>query len=115
MSESDSTVLSGTAAATGLHASRWHAHSYDHATLYRLAEALGWLPRGARLTLARRFGRLAQRVLHRERAIVRDMLARVTPASDARLDALVRDLFRDFAMCFSDLASTNRGSAGDLS
>ena len=115
MPESDSTVLPGAAASTGRHASRWHAHSYDHATLYRIAEGLGWLPRGARLTLARQFGRIAERVLHRERAIVRDMLARVTAASDARLDALVRNLFGDFAMCFSDLVSTNRGSAADLS
>jgi lauroyl/myristoyl acyltransferase len=114
MPESDSTVLSGARASAAANAPRWHAHAYDHATLYRLAEALGWLPRGARLALARQIGRLARRMLHRERGAVRDMLARVTAASGGDLDALVARLFDAFAMCFSDLMSTNRRAPATL-
>jgi len=114
MAESDSAVLAGAGAAAASRTPRWHTHSYDHAALYRLAEASGWLPRGARLTLARQVGRLAHRMLRRERATARAMLARVTGAGGAGLEALVARLFGDFAMCFCDLVSTNRGSAPNL-
>jgi len=114
MSESDSATLSGVDASPTSGAPRWHAHSYDRAALYRLAEAFGWLPRAARLTLARQLGALAYHVLHRERATAHALLTRATGTSGARLETLARRLFRDFAMCFSDLVSTNRGPAEKL-
>ena len=87
---------------------RWYWHSYNRVGLYRLAELLGRAPRRLRLLLARRLGRLAPRFLPAEREAVRGTLAAVTGASGARLDELTIEVFRDFAMCFSDLLSTNR-------
>jgi lauroyl/myristoyl acyltransferase len=49
-----------------------------------------------------------------ERAAVRTTLARVTGAEGGRLDALTADVFGNFAMCFSDLVTTNRQSAARL-
>jgi Kdo2-lipid IVA lauroyltransferase/acyltransferase len=108
MSEPGSAVLSEAQGPGPSTAPRWHAHSFDRAPLYRLTEALGWMPRGGRLALARQVGRLAQRVLRRERTAARDMLAVVTGATGPRLETLVTRLFGDFAMCFSDLVTTNR-------
>lgn len=93
---------------------RWHFHPYNRAILYRAAEALSVLPRRLRLALARGLGRVAPRVLPSERLAVRRTLERVTGASGARLDALTVAVFRNFAMCFSDLVSTNRRSADRL-
>jgi KDO2-lipid IV(A) lauroyltransferase len=93
---------------------RWYEHPYNRATLYRLAEALGWVPRPARLALARALGQVTPRFLPAERASVRATLAIVTGASGARLEALTARLFREFAMCFSDLVSTNRQSPDRL-
>ena len=87
---------------------RWYWHPYNRVGLYRLAELLGRTPRRLRLLLACRLGRLAPRFLPAEREAVRGMLAAVTGASGARLDELTVNVFRDFAMCFSDLISTNR-------
>jgi len=87
---------------------RWHSHPYNRAAFYRLAAAMGWLPRRARLAVAQRLGRLAPRLLPAERAVVRKTLGLVTEATGRRLDQLTLDVFRDFAMCFSDLVSTNR-------
>jgi lauroyl/myristoyl acyltransferase len=87
---------------------RWYWHPYNRARLYRLAEVLARIPRPVRLPLARGFGRLAPRFLPAERAAVRAALERITGARGARLDALTGELFRAFAMCFSDLVSTNR-------
>jgi KDO2-lipid IV(A) lauroyltransferase len=89
---------------------RWYRHAYNQARLYRVAEALGRLPRPARLALARTIGRLAPRWLTAERVAVRAMLEVVTGASGPRLDDLTVRVFCDFAMCFSDLVSTNRQS-----
>jgi len=114
MAESDSTVVAGAAASAPSNGARWHAHAYDHAVLYRLAEVVGWLPRAARLALARQLGRFAYRALPRERAVVRDTLARVTGATETALDTLVTRLFTEFAMCFSDLVSTNRSAPARL-
>jgi lauroyl/myristoyl acyltransferase len=94
---------------------RWHWHPYNRAGLYRLAETLSFVPRGLRLTLARQIGRLAPRFLPVERATIRKTLGLMTGASGARLDELTAGLFRDFAMCFADLVSTNRRSAARLS
>lgn len=88
---------------------RWYAHSFNRVGLYRLAATLGWLPRPARLALARRVGRLAPRLMPVEHAAVRATLARVLGTAEPwRVDALTVRTFADFAMCFSDLVSTNR-------
>ncbi|MDO8475464.1 MAG: lysophospholipid acyltransferase family protein [Candidatus Rokubacteria bacterium] len=87
---------------------RWYSHAYNHADFYRVAAGLAWLPRRARLGLARQLGRLAPRWMPVERAAIRNTLARVTGATGSRLEALTVATFADFAMCFSDLVSTNR-------
>lgn len=48
------------------------------------------------------------RLMPAERAAVRKTLAIVTGADGARLDALTARLFGEYAMCFSDLLTTNR-------
>jgi len=93
---------------------RWYQHRYNRAGLYWLAETAGWVPRAARLALARALGSLAPRLVPAERAAARRALATVTGASGPRLDALTTRLFREFAMCFSDLVSTNRQPAPRL-
>lgn len=93
---------------------RWHAHPYNRAALYRLAGSLGWLPRRARLGLARGLAPLAARLLPAERAAVRAALRRITGAEGLALEALTLGVFRDFAMCFGDLVSTNRRPAAWL-
>jgi lauroyl/myristoyl acyltransferase len=96
------------------HRPRWYSHAYNRADFYRLAARLGWLPRPARLALARQLGRFAKRRMPVELAAVRNTLARVTGATGSRLEALTVDTFTDFAMCFSDLVSTNRQPASRL-
>jgi lauroyl/myristoyl acyltransferase len=49
-----------------------------------------------------------------ERAAIRKTLAVLTGATGARLDELTVGVFKDFAMCFSDLLSTNRQPARRL-
>src|SRR5688572_25634440 len=93
---------------------RWYSHAYNRAELYRLAAAMGWLPRPARLGLARAVGRAARRLFPAERAAVRATLEVTTGASGARLDELTAGVFRDFAMCFSDLVTTNRQPTAQL-
>jgi lauroyl/myristoyl acyltransferase len=93
---------------------RWHWHPYNRAELYRLAEGFGVLPRGVRLALSRRLGRLASRFLTAERTAVRATLEAFTGASGPKLEKLTAGVFEDFAMCFSDLVSTNRQSAPRL-
>ena len=87
---------------------RWYSHAYNRANFYRVAAGFAWLPRRARLSLARQVGRLAPRWMPLERAAIRNTLARVTGATGSRLEALTVATFGDFAMCFSDLVSTNR-------
>jgi lauroyl/myristoyl acyltransferase len=94
---------------------RWYAHGYNRADLYRLAAALGWLPRPARLSLARWVGRLAPRLMPAEVLAVKKTLGRVLGSDGAsQVDAVTARTFIDFAMCFSDLVSTNRRPAGRL-
>ncbi len=93
---------------------RWHVHAYNRAEFYRLVAAMAWLPRGARLALAGRVGRLMSRLLPAERAVIRKTLGTVTGATDRRLQELTSQLFAEFAMCFSDLVSTSRQSPGTL-
>src|SRR5262249_51509099 len=88
---------------------RWYSHSYNRADFYRLAARLGWLPRSMRLAMARNVGRLAPWPLPPERGVVRATLMQVTGITEpGRLDELTTRTFTDFAMCFSDLMSTNR-------
>ena len=87
---------------------RWYSHAYNRADFYRAAAGLAWLPRPARLGLARQIGRLAPWLMPVEREAVRNTLSRVTGATGSRLEALTVATFVDFAMCFSDLVSTNR-------
>src|SRR5262249_7206707 len=89
-------------------APRWYWHPYNRAMLYRLAGMLSRLPRGGRLALARAVGGLAPWCLPAERAAVRQTLQVVTGVTGARLNALTRRLFGEFAMCFTDLVTTNR-------
>ena len=87
---------------------RWHVHSYNRAEFYRLAAALAWLPRPARLGLARVIGRLGRRFLPAERTIVEKTLGIMTGVTGSRLDELTAELFGEFAMFFSDLVATQR-------
>jgi Kdo2-lipid IVA lauroyltransferase/acyltransferase len=87
---------------------RWYVHAYNRAEFYRLAAALAWLPRSARLGLARRIGRLGPRLLPAERAVIARSLGIMTEATGARLDELTADVFGEFAMFFSDLVATSR-------
>jgi lauroyl/myristoyl acyltransferase len=87
---------------------RWYAHAYNRAEVYRLAAALARLPRPLRLRLAAGVGRVAQSFMPRERAAVARVLARATDASGPALGALTRELFGEFAMCFSDLVAGAR-------
>lgn len=89
-------------------APRWYAHPYNRPLFYRLAGAAALLPRPARLCLAMGVADLAARWMPAERAVVRRNLERITGAGGPALDALTRALFRDFAVCFADLVSTNR-------
>lgn len=107
-------VVHGARSHSGPGPPRWYWHRYNRAGLYRLAEGIGWLPRGMRLAVARRLGRLAPHFLPAERAAVRTMLEVVTGASGSKLEALAVRVFGDFAMCFSDLVSTNRQSVRRL-
>jgi len=66
------------------------------------------------LSLARQVGRIAPRFLPLERRAIQKTLALVTGASGDRLDELTAGVFRDFAMCFADLVSTNRQSVARL-
>lgn len=93
---------------------RWYSHPYNRPGFYQLAQTMGWLPRPARLRLARQLGRLAARLLRVERVAVGKTLARATGAEGRRLDELTVEVFRDFAMCFSDLVTTNRRPAARL-
>ena len=93
---------------------RWYSHAYNRPELYRVAAAMRWLPRPARLGLARAVGRAARRLFPAERAVAQATVEVMTGASGARLDELTAGVFRDFAMCFSDLVTTNRQPSARL-
>ena len=104
----ESRALDPLSARTDAGRPRWYWHPYNRAVLYALAGALGRLPRSGRLALARAVGRVAPRWVPAERAAVRRTMEAVTGATGAELDALTTRVFVDFAMCFSDLVTTNR-------
>src|SRR5216684_2032913 len=87
---------------------RWYSHSYNRPNFYRLAAALSWVPRRGRLALARHIGRLAPSLMPAERAAIQKAMTRFTGVTGSDLDTLTVRVFTDFAMCFSDLVSTNR-------
>jgi KDO2-lipid IV(A) lauroyltransferase len=89
-------------------ARRWYSHPYNRPDFYRLAAGLSWLPRRLRLALARHIGRLAPSFMPAERAAIRKTMTRFTGVTGSQLDSLTVRVFTDFAMCFSDLVSTNR-------
>jgi lauroyl/myristoyl acyltransferase len=93
---------------------RWYSHPYNRPDFYRLAAGLSWVPRRLRLALARRVGRLAPSLMPAERAAVQKTMTRFTGATGSQLDRLTVRVFTDFAMCFSDLVSTNRRPAALL-
>ncbi len=86
----------------------WYTHRYNRATFYRLAAVAGRLPRRARLRVAAIAARLVAQAMPVERAVVERNLRRITAADERMLPGLTRAVFRDFAMCFADLVSTNR-------
>lgn len=96
---------------------RWYAHPYNRSGYYRLASRCARaLPRAGRHALAAGLARFALRCLPAERESVRRNLRRVLPQADARrLDAAVSGLFRNFARCFADLLTINRGPTASLS
>lgn len=95
-------------------ARRWYSHPYNRPDFYRLAAGLSWLPRRLRLALARHIGRLAPSLMPAERAAVRKTMTRFTGVTGSELDSLTVRVFTNFAMCFSDLVSTNRQPATRL-
>ncbi len=95
---------------------RWYAHGFNRAIVYRLGALLAApLPRSVRLAAA---AALANRLAGRfpvERGVVRAALTRIVPgATAAARERLVAAVFRNFAVCFADLITTNRGSGRGL-
>ena len=103
-------VTTSDAPAAGAAAPRWYAHGFNRAAVYRVATlAASVLPRPARLRVAAGVANVASRRFPAERAVVRQNLARILPGAPAReLDALVSTVFRNFAVCFTDLITANR-------
>jgi len=95
---------------------RWYSHGLNRLAYYRLASGCARaLPRAPRLAAARVVGRVLSRWLAGERAGVRRNLARVLPElGAAALDARVTETFANFAACFADLLTLNRGDAAAL-
>ena len=96
---------------------RWYVHPYNRSGYYRLASRCARaLPRAGRHALAAGLARFALRCLPAERESVRRNLRRALPQADARrLEAAVSGLFRNFARCFADLLTINRGPTASLS
>jgi KDO2-lipid IV(A) lauroyltransferase len=97
-------------------APRWYAHGLNRLGLYRVAAAVARvLPRPLRLHAARAVAAATAGRFPAERAAVRRMLARVLPArGPGELERLTAQVFRNFAVCFTDLISTNRGNVDGL-
>lgn len=88
----------------------WHAHGLNRAGLYRVAAVAGtWLPRPTRLRLAASLAGRLRPLFASEWDVVLRNAARIAPTSSAAArHTLAADVFRHFAMCFSDLIVTNR-------
>lgn len=100
-------LLSGPAAVP-----RWYAHGLNRAAVYHVAALVaGALPRALRLHAARAVASVAAGRFPDERTVVRATLARIVRgATPAELDALVAEVFRNFAICFTDLITSNRAT-----
>jgi KDO2-lipid IV(A) lauroyltransferase len=96
---------------SGAPTSAWYTHGLNRAPFYTAVGAISRaLPRRTRLGLASVVGAMAPLAFPAERKAIDANLARVVPhAAPASRQRLARDVFRQFAMCFSDLLSTNRG------
>jgi lauroyl/myristoyl acyltransferase len=96
-------------------APRWYAHGLNRPAVYRIGSILaGLLPRPLRLRVATAVAAMAATRFPDERAVVRATLARVVDgATPAELDALVAAVFRDFAVCFTDLITSNRAGQAE--
>ena len=98
-------------------APRWYVHGLNRPAVYRIGAAVaGVLPRAVRLRAAQAVAAVTAGRFPAERAVVRQMLTRViNGAAPCDLDALVGEVFRNFAVCFTDLITSNRaGSAEGL-
>lgn len=89
---------------------RWYAHRLNRAAVYRVGAALARvLPRALRLRAAQAVATATAGRFPDERAAVRQTLARVVNGAAPRdLDALVTEVFQNFAVCFTDLITSNR-------
>lgn len=89
---------------------RWYAHGLNRLAVYRVGAAVaGVLPRALRLRAAQVVATAAAGRFPDERAVVRATLSRIVGgATPAALDALVAEVFDNFAVCFTDLITSNR-------
>jgi lauroyl/myristoyl acyltransferase len=89
---------------------RWYGHGLNHPLAYRAVAAIGaGLPRAGRLRLAAALAPRLRRLFRAEWDMVLRNAAHIVPgASGPAREALAADVFRHFAMCFSDLVVTNR-------
>jgi lauroyl/myristoyl acyltransferase len=89
---------------------RWYGHGLNREASYRAATLIAAaLPRGVRLRLAGVVAGVLRRPFAAERVIVDANVRRIRPrATVAERAELVDDVFRHFAMCFSDLVTANR-------
>jgi KDO2-lipid IV(A) lauroyltransferase len=96
-------------------APRWYAHRLNRAAVYRVGAAVaGLLPRALRLRAAQAVATAAAGRFLAERAVVRATLVRIVDgATPAELEALVAEVFDNFAICFTDLITSNRGQGVD--
>ena len=90
---------------------RWYAHGLNRVVVYRVGAALARaLPRAVRLRAAQAVASAAAARFAAERSVVRATLVRVLPrAAPSEIDALVAEVFQNFAICFTDLITANRG------
>jgi KDO2-lipid IV(A) lauroyltransferase len=95
----------------------WYGHRLNRPSLYRALAAIGGgLPRAWRLRLAAAVAPRVRGLFKAEWHLVLGNVARILPgASRPAREALAADVFRHFAMCFSDLIVTNRrGDVGGV-
>jgi lauroyl/myristoyl acyltransferase len=88
----------------------WYGHRLNRPSAYRLTAAIGaGLPRALRLRLAAAIAPRLRALFAAEWQVVLGNVGRIMPTAsvDAR-QALAVEVFRHFAMCFSDLVVTNR-------
>src|SRR3990172_6391411 len=93
-----------------LRSRRWSSHPYNRGEFYRIATFCARaLPRTGRHAVSALLAPLACRLLPTERENVRRNLSKVLSGADpSSLDAAVFAIFRNFALCFSDLLTVNR-------